>query len=199
MVQRVPVRIALDPKELDDHPLRVGLSMDAEVDVSKTDGKVLADGTRDQRRHRRPTSSASSTQRADAEVQQIIAANLGRGGDAPTRRRERRRAAQVAGAPPPRLGARAAAATEVARLPALPPMATGARAAARRPQPLPPLDGAGSCSGTIALSLATFMNVLDTSIANVSLPAIAGDLGVSPPRAPGSSPASRSPTRSRCR
>jgi len=34
--------------------------------------------------------------------------------------------------------------------------------------------------GTIALSLATFMNVLDTSIANVSIPAISGDLGVSP-------------------
>ncbi|MEY4767236.1 MAG: transporter [Pseudomonadota bacterium] len=34
--------------------------------------------------------------------------------------------------------------------------------------------------GTLALSLATFMNVLDSSIANVSLPAIAGDLGVSP-------------------
>ena len=34
--------------------------------------------------------------------------------------------------------------------------------------------------GTLALSLATFMNVLDTSIANVSIPAIAGDLGVSP-------------------
>ena len=38
------------------------------------------------------------------------------------------------------------------------------------------------CWGTIALSLATFMNVLDTSIANVSMPAIAGDLGVSPPQ-----------------
>ena len=34
--------------------------------------------------------------------------------------------------------------------------------------------------GTLALSLATFMNVLDSSIANVSIPAIAGDLGVSP-------------------
>lgn len=33
--------------------------------------------------------------------------------------------------------------------------------------------------GTLALSAAVFMNVLDTSIANVSLPAIAGDLGVS--------------------
>lgn len=45
--------------------------------------------------------------------------------------------------------------------------------------PLPPLQGAARMWGTIALSLATFMNVLDSSIANVSLPAIAGDLGVS--------------------
>ena len=43
-----------------------------------------------------------------------------------------------------------------------------------------PLEGSSLVIGTIALSLATFMNVLDTSIANVSLPAIAGDLGVSP-------------------
>jgi DHA2 family multidrug resistance protein len=42
------------------------------------------------------------------------------------------------------------------------------------------LTGSALVVGTIALSLATFMNVLDTSIANVSLPAIAGDLGVSP-------------------
>jgi MFS transporter, DHA2 family, multidrug resistance protein len=45
---------------------------------------------------------------------------------------------------------------------------------------LPPLTGPTLVLGTIALSLATFMNVLDTSIANVSIPAIAGDLGVSP-------------------
>src|SRR6202451_4774471 len=43
-----------------------------------------------------------------------------------------------------------------------------------------PLRGMALALGAIALSLATFMNVLDTSIANVSLPAIAGDLGVSP-------------------
>src|SRR4051794_28402444 len=42
------------------------------------------------------------------------------------------------------------------------------------------LRGGALALGTIALSLATFMNVLDTSIANVSIPAIAGDLGVSP-------------------
>ena len=46
--------------------------------------------------------------------------------------------------------------------------------------PPPPLTGSARLWGTLALSLATFMNVLDTSIANVSLPAIAGDLGVSP-------------------
>ncbi|RYF65338.1 MAG: DHA2 family efflux MFS transporter permease subunit, partial [Comamonadaceae bacterium] len=44
----------------------------------------------------------------------------------------------------------------------------------------PPLEGSTRIWGTIALSAATFMNVLDTSIANVSLPAISGDLGVSP-------------------
>ena len=53
---------------------------------------------------------------------------------------------------------------------------------ALRPPPpaAPPLTGGTLVLGTIALSLATFMNVLDTSIANVSIPAIAGDLGVSP-------------------
>jgi DHA2 family multidrug resistance protein len=49
-----------------------------------------------------------------------------------------------------------------------------------RPPAFPPLTGGQLVLGTVALSLATFMNVLDTSIANVSIPAIAGDLGVSP-------------------
>jgi len=43
-----------------------------------------------------------------------------------------------------------------------------------------PLHGPALLLGTLSLSLATFMNVLDSSIANVSIPAIAGDLGVSP-------------------
>ncbi|HEX7850574.1 MAG TPA: HlyD family efflux transporter periplasmic adaptor subunit [Sphingomonas sp.] len=33
VVQRLPVRIALDPRELAQHPLRVGLSMEAEVEL----------------------------------------------------------------------------------------------------------------------------------------------------------------------
>lgn len=52
-----------------------------------------------------------------------------------------------------------------------------AQAPSQAPQPL---HGGALVLGTVALSLATFMNVLDSSIANVSLPAIAGDLGVSP-------------------
>ena len=35
VVQRLPTRIALNPKELQKHPLRVGLSMTVDVDVSK--------------------------------------------------------------------------------------------------------------------------------------------------------------------
>ena len=45
---------------------------------------------------------------------------------------------------------------------------------------IPPLQGGARILGTLAVSLAIFMNVLDTSIANVSIPAISGDLGVSP-------------------
>jgi membrane fusion protein (multidrug efflux system) len=76
VVQRVPVRIALDPEQLKANPLRVGLSMDAEIDVSQKGGKMLADAPRD--------SALVQTQvyskldhGADAEVERIIAANLG--------------------------------------------------------------------------------------------------------------------------
>ena len=51
--------------------------------------------------------------------------------------------------------------------------------ATQAPLAYPPLTGSARVFGTLALSAATFMNVLDTSIANVSLPAISGDLGVS--------------------
>ena len=34
VVQRLPVRIQLDPKQLAEHPLRVGLSMEAKIDLS---------------------------------------------------------------------------------------------------------------------------------------------------------------------
>ena len=63
-------------------------------------------------------------------------------------------------------------------LPQLRP-APPAPAPAAAPQ-LESLKGTALALGTVALSLATFMNVLDTSIANVAIPSIAGDLGVSP-------------------
>jgi len=81
VVQRVPVRIVLDADQLKANPLRVGLSMDAEIDVREKGGKMLADAPR--------PSALSQTQvysrlddGADAEVKRIIAANIGRG--APT-------------------------------------------------------------------------------------------------------------------
>jgi len=54
-----------------------------------------------------------------------------------------------------------------------------APAPAQAPREYPPLEGSARTFGTIALSAAVFMNVLDSSIANVSIPTIAGDLGVS--------------------
>ncbi|AOZ06885.1 HlyD family efflux transporter periplasmic adaptor subunit [Cupriavidus malaysiensis] len=42
VVQRLPVRIALDPQQLKDHPLRVGLSMNVTVDVRKEEGAAMA-------------------------------------------------------------------------------------------------------------------------------------------------------------
>nr|WP_293045823.1 DHA2 family efflux MFS transporter permease subunit [Paraburkholderia sp.] len=47
-----------------------------------------------------------------------------------------------------------------------------------KPAP-PPLEGGRLILATIAVALATFMNVLDTSIANVAIPTISGNLGVS--------------------
>jgi len=41
VVQRVPVRISLDPKELQAHPLRVGLSATVDVDISREGGSAL--------------------------------------------------------------------------------------------------------------------------------------------------------------
>ena len=73
-------------------------------------------------------------------------------------------------------GPSAAQDVNATRAEARPEAGPGVTAAAQ----LAPLSGGRLIAGTIALSLATFMNVLDTSIANVSIPAISGDNGVSP-------------------
>ena len=77
VVQRLPVRIALDTKQLVGHPLRVGLSMEARVDVSKTDGRMLADGSRASTLAQ-TTVFEQNNSAADAEVRKIIVANGGR-------------------------------------------------------------------------------------------------------------------------
>jgi membrane fusion protein (multidrug efflux system) len=74
IVQRVPVRVSLDPRELSAHPLQVGLSMKADVDVRNG-----GDGARlPQLANAVGTSTAvfdSSDALADQRVQTIIAAN----------------------------------------------------------------------------------------------------------------------------
>jgi membrane fusion protein (multidrug efflux system) len=76
VVQRVPVRVALDASQLKDNPLRVGLSMDAVVDISDKNGKTLAEAPRD---GALAQTQVYATQDAGAqrEVQRIISANLG--------------------------------------------------------------------------------------------------------------------------
>jgi membrane fusion protein (multidrug efflux system) len=76
VVQRVPVRITLDPKQLAAHPLRLGLSMTVSVDVTDTGGRTLADGAR-----ATPVAQTQVfdviTAQADAEVARIIASHGG--------------------------------------------------------------------------------------------------------------------------
>jgi membrane fusion protein (multidrug efflux system) len=46
VVQRVPVRVALEPTQLQAHPLRIGLSVHASVDVRQSAGAQLAQAPR---------------------------------------------------------------------------------------------------------------------------------------------------------
>jgi len=75
IVQRVPVRIALDPAELRAHPLRIGLSVNAVVSTTNLSGPMVAGST----------APAGGVQQSldggpevDAMVRRIIAENLGR-------------------------------------------------------------------------------------------------------------------------
>jgi membrane fusion protein (multidrug efflux system) len=42
IVQRLPIRIGLDPRELRDHPLYLGVSTTVEIDLHNTDGSSLS-------------------------------------------------------------------------------------------------------------------------------------------------------------
>jgi membrane fusion protein (multidrug efflux system) len=77
VVQRVPVRIALDAQQLAQSPLRVGLSMEATVDVSDQSGKALSEAPQAASSVQTRVFAAIDTQ-ANAEVSKIIAANAPR-------------------------------------------------------------------------------------------------------------------------
>ena len=78
VVQRVPVRIALDPKEVQEHPLRVGLSMDVQVDVREQGGQMLSAATGASAPRLQTTIFDTQEKAADEQVNRIIAANLGK-------------------------------------------------------------------------------------------------------------------------
>ena len=75
IVQRVPVRIALDQKELDEHPLRVGLSMKAEIDLHDTSGSLIANEVRSE--PQTIISTDEFNQSANQQINRIITANAG--------------------------------------------------------------------------------------------------------------------------
>jgi len=76
VVQRVPVRIALDPQDLDKHPLRIGLSTAVTVNITDDKGDVLA---------KQPSTTPVAQTRvydevaakADAAADAIVRDNLG--------------------------------------------------------------------------------------------------------------------------
>ena len=77
VVQRVPVRIALDAEEIKSHPLRVGLSMHAEVDVADKNGPMLAEASRAEP-FAQTQVYAQTDEGADALIRKIIGQNLGK-------------------------------------------------------------------------------------------------------------------------
>jgi membrane fusion protein (multidrug efflux system) len=75
VVQRVPVRIALDPKELAAHPLRVGLSATATIDVTKKGEGALGVITAPPARYA-TTALNQPLDQARAATEAIVAKNL---------------------------------------------------------------------------------------------------------------------------
>jgi membrane fusion protein (multidrug efflux system) len=75
IVQRVPVRILLDPTELKAHPLRVGLSTTVRVDLHDTSGPLMTTAVRNMPQ---PTQASAGDDPAVGErIAAIIAGNAG--------------------------------------------------------------------------------------------------------------------------
>ncbi|MET3819531.1 MULTISPECIES: efflux RND transporter periplasmic adaptor subunit [Burkholderia] len=80
VVQRLPVRIEIDPKELEKHPLRIGLSMQVDVDIKDERGDQLANA---QNTVYETNVFAKYGDEADAEIARIVAENAGGNAAAP--------------------------------------------------------------------------------------------------------------------
>ncbi|WP_186257592.1 efflux RND transporter periplasmic adaptor subunit [Burkholderia gladioli] len=76
VVQRLPVRIALDPQELERHPLRIGLSMQVDVDIKDESGSQLGSV---QNSVYQTDVFAKYGDEADAEIARIIEQNAAGG------------------------------------------------------------------------------------------------------------------------
>jgi membrane fusion protein (multidrug efflux system) len=75
IVQRVPVRILLDPEELKAHPLRVGLSAAVSVDLHDASGPLMSSAVRNVPLPQQ--ASAGDDPAVDARIAAIIADNAG--------------------------------------------------------------------------------------------------------------------------
>jgi membrane fusion protein (multidrug efflux system) len=80
VVQRLPVRIEIDPNDLQSHPLRIGLSMQVDVDIKDERGDLLANA---QNTVYETNVFAKYGDEADAEIARIIAENAGGNAPAP--------------------------------------------------------------------------------------------------------------------
>ncbi|MGO4262187.1 efflux RND transporter periplasmic adaptor subunit [Lysobacter sp. TAB13] len=75
IIQRVPVRIEIEPKQLADHPLRLGLSMHVDVAIRDQNGAVLA-GAPPAKGVLSTDAYAKQLHDADAMIEKIVRENL---------------------------------------------------------------------------------------------------------------------------
>jgi membrane fusion protein (multidrug efflux system) len=95
IVQRLPVRILLDPAELKAHPLRVGLSAAVRVDLHDTSGPLMTTAVRSVPQ---PTqASAGDDPAVDARIAAIVADNAGPKAHEPARLARKDTSAVAAG------------------------------------------------------------------------------------------------------
>ncbi|MFP9528759.1 multidrug efflux MFS transporter periplasmic adaptor subunit EmrA [Pectobacterium brasiliense] len=76
VVQRLPVRIEIDPKQVAEHPLRIGLSALVNVDTANTEGSALAESSRTTPAYQSDALTLDLTP-VNQEISAIIQANAG--------------------------------------------------------------------------------------------------------------------------